>query len=439
MFSRTPQPSEDDDRNDDGQRPLDADDQPHEALSEEFRPGLDAPSEEILTREDVVLDPSGLPGHTEELVGIVASENSADEDVAPDSGSTPQQAQDPAFAGFQDTVSVSNEGFPSRAESLPRETGFESAVAPSAHYTPSEVQQHTQAESVPGTADPVSTPDPVDAPDSVSTADPVDAPDSAVEETQVLRRSLLVSPDAAETHEDETIPGDPNAYQQEDQHLGSPETWQDTTQRNGPHQPPMHPTSDVDAVLMAGATVLPTVPPKAGPRWLSLLATLILIPIAWYLLADASARLAFADGNPMVSGQINAAALGELIGGLVVVVIIAIVAAQSSLGLFVSGILVFLLGLPYLVVPGYVAEFITEFLEPLRTFNDFGANVVAHLVLTGFTGLLTIFGFLMVAIAWALYAVRRAGRHEEATRAEVAYTNPDGLKARWARKATNKK
>ena len=52
--------------------------------------------------------------------------------------------------------------------------------------------------------------------------------------------------------------------------------------------------------------------------------------------------------------------------------------------------------------------------------------------------LLAVAGFFTAALAVSLAYVRRAGRREEATRALVAATNPDGLKAHWARKATNK-
>ena len=42
----------------------------------------------------------------------------------------------------------------------------------------------------------------------------------------------------------------------------------------------------------------------------------------------------------------------------------------------------------------------------------------------------------MIITGWVVTRVRRKGRTEESLRVEVAERNPDGLKARWARKAS---
>ncbi len=188
--------------------------------------------------------------------------------------------------------------------------------------------------------------------------------------------------------------------------------------------------------ILIGATVLPTVRSKAGPRWLSAILTLLFVPAAWYLISDAAARLAFAPGNPMETGQVNLAALGELGAGLVFIVFIALLAAQSSLGLLMWGTVLLLIGAVFLAAPAFVSDLFVTYLEGLRTFSDFGANVVGHLALTGYTGMIFVFGFVMIAAGWVIASVRRAGRREETMRVEVAQTNPEGLKARWARKET---
>lgn len=194
-----------------------------------------------------------------------------------------------------------------------------------------------------------------------------------------------------------------------------------------------------DNMVLADATVLPTIRSKSGTRWLTSILTLLFTPVAWYLLSDAGARLAFAPGNPWETTAINPAALIELAVGLVVVALIAFLAAQSSLGLLISGALMFALGLIFLVSPSFAGQMVADNLTGIRNLNAFGGNVVGCLELTGFSGLLAVAGFFMGALALALAYVRRAGRREEATRALVAATNPEGLKAHWARKATSRR
>ena len=192
-----------------------------------------------------------------------------------------------------------------------------------------------------------------------------------------------------------------------------------------------------DNVILAEASVLPTLPSRAGARWLSAVVITLLTPVAWYLLSDSAARLAFAVGNPWETGTINPAALIELGGGLLILVLAAIIAAHSSLGVIISGSLLFLVGLPFLAVPAYTDQFITQYLDGFRNFNAFGGNVVGCLELTGFTGVLVITGTVLLGLGISLAAVRRAGRREEATRVMVAEVNPAGVKPRWAQKAGN--
>lgn len=187
--------------------------------------------------------------------------------------------------------------------------------------------------------------------------------------------------------------------------------------------------------ILQGTIPLPTLPSRAGARWLSAIFTLLLTPVAWYLLADAAARLAFAPGNSMETGVPTILPLGEFVGGLIVVVLIALLAARSSLGLILSGIVVLVVGVPFLAVPAMVTDWFT-YLDPVANYNAFGANVVHNLALTGYPGVLLLFGFLMITFGWVIAAVRRAGRKEERLRVEVLEKNEAGLKPRWARKIT---
>lgn len=307
-----------------------------------------------------------------------------------------------AYMGFQDTVSVSTESFPA---TVTEETPVEE-VSVEASTPPQDVLGNRTGTEVTNV---ISEAEYYEA--SVEASEPpIEATPVVTEDTAVLRRSLLEPPveAAAKTLEPKRIV---EADFQETVIEGSGE--------------------------LEGGTVLPTLASRARPRLLSAFITILLTPVMWYLLSDAAARLAFADDNPMISGVVNPAALAELGAGLLVVVLVAILAAQSSIGLFLAGAAVMVVGVPFLAAPAWT-EGLFDYLSVVENFNAFGANVVAHLRFTGFTGILVMAGFALIAAGWALASVRRQGRKEEAMRVEVAKVNPAGLKARWARKATEK-
>lgn len=193
-----------------------------------------------------------------------------------------------------------------------------------------------------------------------------------------------------------------------------------------------------DGVVLADASVLPTVPSRAGARWLSAILTVALTPVAWYLLSDAAVRLSVMAGQLWETQATNPAALIELSIGLLIVILIAVIAAQSGIGLIVSGVLALVVGIPFLAAPVWSTDVVDRYLGGLRDSGAFGGNVVGCLMLTGLTGVLVIIGVLFISLGTALATTRRAGRREEATRVMVAAANAPGIKARWARKATER-
>ena len=337
----------------------------------------------VLTGEELDAPAGGASGNTEELVGVTDSA-AAERDTALE----PTGDEDD-FMGFEENISVADTDF----------------------SRPTLASQRGTAVGEAGVTDEVTTNTP-----AVDNFEEEDA-------TQVLRRSLIQGDAATETVVEAasaaTLAGGTSTLHP------AAATFEEAMTTARPS-------------ITFEAEALPVLPSRAMPRVLSVLFTLLFAPVAWYLLADAAARLAFAQGNPMVSGNINAAALGELFAGLIAVTIIAILAAQSSLGLIVVGTLVMIAGAPFLVVPALVGETGYWGATAIADWNDFGGNIANHFLASGFTGLLFAFGFLMVALGWVIAAVRRTGRSEEALRISVATTNPHAMKARWARKATEK-
>ncbi len=340
--------------------------------------------------------------HTEEAQSVVADDAPADADTQRSGGAV--DAEEPYF-GFEEAVSVSDRSFPS---SIP--DGLEEPVQLVTHA-------QRRAQSV------------VVEEDALVAQE---AMQEDAEETQVLRRSLLVSTPSGT--EEGTAEGGVRGGTASVTAVGA------VAQSHGSDTTPSfeEAMSDKPKVSYFEESLQPELPSRALPRVLSVLLTLIFTPIAWYLVADAAARLAFATDNPMVTGVINPAALGELLAGVIAVVILAILAAQSSLGLIVAGTLVIGVGVPFLVIPGIVRNTGFWGVTRLEEFNAFGSNVSNHFMATGFTGLFVVLGTFLLAFGIALSTVRRTGRSEERQRVLVSEANPPGLKARWARKATAK-
>lgn len=173
-----------------------------------------------------------------------------------------------------------------------------------------------------------------------------------------------------------------------------------------------------DDELFAGATY-DKVPSRAGAHWWSLLATLFLTPIAWYLLSDAGARLTLPAGAPWTTGVLNFAAIGELLAGLVVLAVLLSSLKGSSLGAWVTGTILTLIGAAFVFIPSLVQQFLEPYLEALRAYNAFGGNVAHHLIADGSTGRFLIAGITLFAIGYVSVGARRLGKHEQRIRESI--------------------
>ncbi|WP_052436403.1 hypothetical protein [Georgenia sp. SUBG003] len=164
--------------------------------------------------------------------------------------------------------------------------------------------------------------------------------------------------------------------------------------------------------LLDGAT-------QAGPRsraaahWWSLVLALVLSPVAWYLVADGGARLALGEDSPWARGELSPAALTELAAGLVATAVVLLTARWSSLGALVTGTLVLLAGLTFVVVPARTAAFLEPALAWLRDLNDLGGNVAHHLLADGPSGRLALYGLALLLTGVVARGARRRGRAEE--------------------------
>lgn len=191
---------------------------------------------------------------------------------------------------------------------------------------------------------------------------------------------------------------------------------------------------EMDSAILDEATVVPELPSHAAPRIWSFFLSLLAIPIAWYLLSDAAARLTLATGNPMDTGVINPAALIELGGGLIVAIIVIALAARSSLGAIVFGFITAVGGVFFLAVPTLTEQQLEPVKNWLISWNDFGSNVAHHLMWTGYTGTIFMAGLLLFVIGITSKSARRAGRKEEEIRTQIERMAPGTLKKKGRRK-----
>lgn len=163
-----------------------------------------------------------------------------------------------------------------------------------------------------------------------------------------------------------------------------------------------------DAVL---TNDIPAQPKGRGlTHTLTLLATLLLVPVAWYLIADAGARLANVPNNPWLTGSPQLMPLLELAGGVVVAGIIWWLARASSLGAHVIGTLVFVAGAGALAAPTFARDLIERLSNAIGDYNAFTGNVVYHLGNDLATGRIAVFGALLILTGIVSHGARRRGQ-----------------------------
>ena len=184
--------------------------------------------------------------------------------------------------------------------------------------------------------------------------------------------------------------------------------------------------SSLDDELFSAAPEITEMPSRTGAHWLSFLLFLLLVPVGWYLAADAGARMTLADAAPMYTGVASIMALGEILGAIVISAILFVVARRSSLGAWLMGIVTLIVGLPWLMAPGITAASVLPTLTALTNTGSLGANLAHHLQASGYSGRFALLGVVLMGLAYVSHSARRTGRAEEALRTSLEATNPAG-------------
>lgn len=195
----------------------------------------------------------------------------------------------------------------------------------------------------------------------------------------------------------------------------------------------------LDDELFSAAPQVTEMPSRTGAHWISFLGFLLLTPVAWFLAADAGARMTLADSAPMYTGIASFQALGELAGAVLVCVILFALARRSSLGAWIMGVLTLAAGLPWVLAPGVTASSLLGALTSLSQTGLVGANLMHHLQASGYSGRFVVLGALLMGVAYVSHSARRAGRAEEALRTSLETTNPaEAFYSKRARKRAAK-
>lgn len=195
----------------------------------------------------------------------------------------------------------------------------------------------------------------------------------------------------------------------------------------------------LDEELFGPMPTATEMPSRTGAHALSFLLFLILAPLGWYLAADAGARMTLAEDAPMFSGIASLAALGELLGTIVLSMILCTIARRSSLGAWIMGLLFLLIGMPWVLAPGITAKALQAPLTALSSASPFGGNLMHHLQATGYSGRFVLLGVLLMGVGYISHSARRTGRSEEALRTSIEAVNPAGaLYSKRARKKAAK-
>lgn len=257
--------------------------------------------------------------------------------------------------------------------------------------------------------EPEDSPSVTEVPDALSRRTPAqpetaEEPEDEVESTQVRRRAFIAPAAESATTEASWKPRE------------------DSGERTVPQETP----ESLDDALFEGATVVPEMPSRAAAHWSSLALGIFALPITWYLIADAGARMTLPEGNPAATGVINWLALTEVAIAFVAVIALFEAFKRSSLGAWIGGLCFFAAGLPWVFAPGFTSAHTVSVLHFLQNSGALGANLSHHFQASGYSGRLLFLGIALLGIASLSHSVRRRGRNEEAMREQVERVNPTG-------------
>ena len=151
---------------------------------------------------------------------------------------------------------------------------------------------------------------------------------------------------------------------------------------------------------------VPAAPKKRAAAHVGVLfATILLVPPAWYVVSDAHARLVAAYKD----SSVDFAGAGELVGGLAILALIWFFARASSLGAAFTGWIVAVFGALGLALPRWTERSILDPISQRLEGNGFTRNVANLLAYDMLTGLIFVFGGVLILTGAVSHWARRRG------------------------------
>lgn len=190
---------------------------------------------------------------------------------------------------------------------------------------------------------------------------------------------------------------------------------------------PFQPAEPADSTWDAAPAAVGAIPdaPKSrvGAHIGIFFATLLLVPLAWYLLSDSSIRLSMIEGNQWETGKVAIPVLLETIGGLVLTGLVWFLARASSLGAFVWGLALTALGAIGVIMPYFARNTIAAWVtDKIGEINTLTGNIAHHFALDLGAGRILFFGFILLMTSVVSHYARKRGHLAgiQITRREVA-------------------
>lgn len=138
-------------------------------------------------------------------------------------------------------------------------------------------------------------------------------------------------------------------------------------------------------------------------------ASLALVPVAWYLLTDANARLSLTVERA-AEGHANFAAAGELAGGIAVAAAVWFLARSSSLGAVLTGMAVSALGAVGILLPKWTDSTLLHIVDSAADgAGGVAANIAEYLRADLGTGRMLVFGAALLLTGLVCHSARRRG------------------------------
>lgn len=165
-------------------------------------------------------------------------------------------------------------------------------------------------------------------------------------------------------------------------------------------------------ILLEGATAVAPPKSRAAAHWGGVLLALALFPCAWFLLRDGAHTLTGGDASTWPTA-LSVAGLAKFGGGAAVLCLAVFMAHRSSLGSFVLGGIGLVIGLPFILAPGFMATSLGPTVERLQAHSWLGEALTTYAMADALTGNFALLGMFLIMLGLVSHRARRAGRREQ--------------------------